>query len=370
MSDFFENDLLPGVPTGTDFWQRIRRDSRPILIYGMGNGADKLAERLALFGREPAAYFASDAFVRGQSFRGERVVTFREAIDRFPDGVILVSFGSPLREVLDTVYAMAEKYLLFVPDMPLAGEEYFTAEFARTHAEELRRVYGMLADEPSRTGYAAFLRYKLTAELPALRASTCGEDRDTLLPFSTARFLADVGAYRGDTLRQFLQQSPCAEKIWAIEPDPKNFRKLREAAQTYTDTEVCPVEAAAWDEDGEAALAASGNRNTGITGTASFAHRAVTVKTVRLDTVLAGCRADIIKYDTEGAEAQALRGSAETIRKYTPALSVSVYHRSEDIFALPLLIEDIAPGKYRYFFRRKECIPGWEADLIALPLKN
>ena len=36
---------LPPVPFGKDMWQALAEDETPLLVYGMGNGADKLISR-------------------------------------------------------------------------------------------------------------------------------------------------------------------------------------------------------------------------------------------------------------------------------------------------------------------------------------
>ena len=72
-----------------------------------------------------------------------------------------------------------------------------------------------------------------------------------------------------------------------------------------------------------------------------------------------------IKYDVEGAEKEALLGSLETIKAHRPALLVSAYHRSEDIFELPLLLNTLEPS-YKLYLRRYPYIPAWDLNLLAV----
>ena len=37
---------LPEFPCKEDIWDKLSNESRPIVVYGMGNGADKLFRRL------------------------------------------------------------------------------------------------------------------------------------------------------------------------------------------------------------------------------------------------------------------------------------------------------------------------------------
>jgi hypothetical protein len=73
---------------------------------------------------------------------------------------------------------------------------------------------------------------------------------------------------------------------------------------------------------------------------------------------------DYIKYDVEGAEIEALRGSYEVISKHKPTLLVSAYHRSRDIFSLINYIHE----KYKFYdiyLQRLRAVPAWEIDIIT-----
>ena len=59
-------------------------------------------------------------------------------------------------------------------------------------------------------------------------------------------------------------------------------------------------------------------------------------------------RIDFIKMGIEGSELSALRGGESTIRRCRPKLAISLYHRSEDFFAIPLWIDSLGLG-YRFF---------------------
>ena len=183
----------------------------------------------------------------------------------------------------------------------------------------------------------------------------------------------DVGAYRGDTLKELAERAPRLQSVIALEPDPKNFKKLSLLAASYPSLSVRCVEGAAWDADGEMPFAASGNRNATLESkekkghTPSFEHRSETVKTYKIDTITQGRTVDYIKIDTEGAELSCLRGAEQTLSFSCPRLRVSLYHRSEDLFVLPLFLERAHPSVYTYYIRRSDVIPAWECDLIAVP---
>ena len=85
-----------------------------------------------------------------------------------------------------------------------------------------------------------------------------------------------------------------------------------------------------------------------------------------VDSILQGRPATVIKMDVEGCEREALWGASQTIAHFSPKLMVSLYHRNEDIFALPLLIRRLNPN-YDLYIRHQLYIPAWETNLYAVP---
>ena len=84
-----------------------------------------------------------------------------------------------------------------------------------------------------------------------------------------------------------------------------------------------------------------------------------------LDSLCADIIPDYVKYDVEGSEREALMGSKELIKAHAPKLLVSVYHRSEDLFALPTLVKKLNPD-YKLYLRKLRYIPAWDLNLYAL----
>ncbi len=353
----WESDARP-----QSFWQTVRQSDRPLLVYGMGNGADKLTDRLAHFGKEVADYFASDGFVRGQSFRGKRVLSRSEAFSRYRDPMVLLAFASNRPEVLSMLYALDGECDLYLPDLPVSGETYFDEGFFSAHRREIAESASLLSDDFSRRILDAVLRYKLSGKIAYLRETGQGiwEMRELLHPEKYRRTL-DGGAYSGDTAAELLSVAPNASEVVCLEPDRRNFRRLSRYAEV--EGRVTPIHAALFDRVGESEMSVSGNRNASL-GCGSFGAKREPVSTVSVDSI--GGRFDFIKFDIEGAEKEALLGARETISRYRPELLVSVYHRSEDVFALPLLLRELCDG-YDFYFRRNECLPAWELHLLAIP---
>ncbi len=346
-----------------DLWEYLRYTEKTVVMYGMGNGADKILAVCEKYGIEVADFFASDGFVRGHSFHGKRVLSYTEVKEKYgrENIIVLLSFASSLPEVLELFDRVDGECELYAPDVPVCGEALFDMTFYREHKEELEAVYDLLADGLSRKIFENVIKYKLSGRICYLRDAVSQREEifEALLP--SISVAADLGAYNGDTARELMHYRPKVREIYALEPDRRSFRKLDAFAEETEGVRIYPINAAAWSEDTTLSFADSGNRNSG-----AFAKgKQIEVAAKSLDGILQGRAVDYIKYDVEGAEREALVGSEKTISAHSPALLVSVYHRSEDIFVLPLQIHKAHPS-YRLYLRRHPYVPAWDLNLICV----
>ena len=342
-------------------WDRLRREGKPLVLYGMGDGAEKINAVLESKGMRISAVFASDDFVRGQSFLGHKVQHYRQVCAQFQDFNVVLGFASQRPEVLENIAKIHREHPVYAPDIPVAGVGLFTREYAAAHRAEIESVYAKLADEESRRVYEAVLRYKISGKVDYLYSSFADMDEifTNILQVGTQEILVDMGAYNGDTIRQFLQYSSGKYKtIYALEPDSKNYKKLCRATDGMQGVHL--YNKSAWDSCTTLHFDACAGRNSHLspTGTA--------VEATDLDSLLQGAPVTLLKMDIEGSESRALAGAAHTITAWRPKLYVCAYHRNEDLFALPLQILSLCPD-YKLYFRHSPYIPAWESNFYCIP---
>ena len=361
-----------------DLWEYLKHTQKHIVMYGMGNGADKILAVADAKGIEIEDFFASDGFVRGHSFHGKRVLSYSEAKQKYGahNMIVLLSFATSLPEVMQTILHVADECELYAPDVPVFGDTLFDAAFYATHKTEFDAARALLADEESVRVFDHIIRYKLTGDLKYLTAIENDPDESfgQILPCEEFRTAVDLGAYNGDSARALAPYAPNLQTLYALEPDARNYRKLCAYAETEEKFKLVPLQCAAWSEDTELTFDASGNRNAGAAQNTSTVLQGRTGKVVEVqarsvDSVLAGTGCDYIKFDVEGSEAEALQGCQKTIANYTPALLVSCYHRSEDLYALPRLVKSLCPT-YSLFLRRFRYFPAWDVNLYAINVKK
>ena len=355
-----------------DLWQYLAESEKPIVMYGMGNGADKILAVCETKGIGISDFFASDGFVRGHSFHGKKVLSYSDTKEKYGAGnfIVLLSFASSLPEVIDNIKRIADETELYAPDVPVSGNHLFDMDYFVSHETEIEEARKLLADEQSIKVFDNVIKYKLTGKIEYLFDSDSDVDEtfDKILNAKKFECTADLGAYNGDTARQLAEYAPRLKKIYALEPDRRNHKKLSEYAEREDRFEVLPFQVAAWSKEETLNFGAEGNRNSGVGGsTNAVTSKCVTVEGNSLDNIMAdtGDKIDYIKFDVEGAGNEAIDGCVNTIKAHSPDLLISVYHRSEDIFDLPLKIHKLFPD-YKLYLRKFRYIPAWDLNLYGV----
>lgn len=342
-------------------WQLLQVIERPVILYGTGDGADKVLDELERLSVPVRGIMASDDFVRGQTFRGYRVQRLSDLEQQYPNPVIVIAFGTQRPEVMEHILALEKRHMVLCADVPVYGTDIFNDAFFERHEDDIQRAAACWADAASRRVYENIIQFKLSGQLHYLTAIFSEKDeafREILRLHDHESYL-DLGAYRGDTIDEFLHYTNGQyRQIVALEPDPKNYRKLREHTADLPDCQCFRM--GIWHEDTDLFFEDALGRGSSLQANGS---RRVPVTTI--DTLFRQRPLTYLKIDVEGAEEQALLGGQAVLRRDKPKLNVALYHRSEDIFKLPLLLRSIDPS-YRLYLRQHPHIPAWDLNLYAV----
>ena len=337
-------------------FDRLGKCEKPIYIYGMGNGAEKLKRELDDANIPLAGIFASDEFVRGHSFLGHKVIKYSELPK---DAVILLAFGSFLPDMLQRFDMMAAEHEFYAPDLPLFGEQRFDMSVLANRREEIKKAYSLLYDEQSRLVFQNTAFHKITGDISLLRRMETDKSEiyTELLKVTGSEDYLDLGAYDGDTVRELLSFTGGSFKsITAVEPDPKNFKKL----VNKTPQAVC-INKGVYSFCGELSFSTEASRNSSVS---EAGKRKIEVDTI--DNIVGEGNVSYIKMDVEGSEKEALLGAVKTLDRCRPRLLVSAYHRMWDFFELVNLMGELLPD-YRLYMRHQPYVPNWETNIIAVP---
>lgn len=340
-------------------WEELKNTHQPIVMYGTGNGADKVVDILNSLGIPLAGITASSGFVRKRSFRGFPVMPIEYFEELYENFTVIITFGSSVPEVMRGIYAIAQKHRTLVPVVPVIGTEIFDKIFFAKHKTEIEYAYNLMADDYSKKTYKGYIEFLYGGKLETLKSITTPEDEvfETVLKLGTNEVYVDIGAYRGDTVDKFLKHSvnPYG-KIICAEPDSKTFKKLTEHCKHLENFNAYNV--AVTGIDGETGFCDLHGRQSSVGGD-NF------IKSMTLPTLCADTVPTYIKIDSEGCENEILSASGELLKKYKPKLNIAAYHKCSDIFTLPILISRANPD-YKIHLRHHPYIPAWDTLLYCV----
>ena len=170
-------------------------------------------------------------------------------------------------------------------------------------------------------------------------------------PLRTHEVFANVGALVGDCALEFAQACQAKgleyKEIINFEPDPNNFLQLSENMKPFPRIRCLPY--GLWSQRSRLRFSNPNQSGPGTPGSLDE-DGSLEVDVVSLDELLPDSGISLLKMDVEGAEMEALRGAAETIRRNRPKLAISVYHKRDDILEIPLFIHHLNPD-YKLYLR-------------------
>ncbi len=339
-----------------ELWTYLKTANKPIVLYGTGNGADKTVARLATDGVKLSGVFSSDGFKKNKVYAGFSVTDYTTLKASLGEMIILVCFGSHLPQVMDNVKELARENELYLPDVPVFGDVIFDIDFVHRYRMQLEKVYALLADDISKITFENILRFKLSGKLEFLiKAESCRQDVFSLINLGADESFLDLGAFTGDTVEEFLNNTVGYRYITAVEPDKRNFRKLTQ--NTNEIKNIHCINAAVSDKVGEIFITANHGRGN------SGAGKLIKVDSVTVDSISQNTPPTFIKMDVEGNELNAIKGMVETLSEFKPKLHIACYHTPYDLFEIPLKILEINP-EYKLYMRHHPCFPAWDVNYI------
>ncbi len=337
-------------------WEKIKGSGLPVVIYGMGNGADKVLDEFERLSIPVKGVMASDDFVRGQMFRGFQVKKLSDFDGEF---IISVAFASNLPDVMNHIYSLCGKHRVLVPCVPVFGDEIFNRDFIEEYEAEINAAYALF-EEDSKPIFAGCVNFMFGGELETLKSITSEKDEsfNNILCLNSNESYLDLGAYRGDTVEEFLHY--CGNEynaITALEPDRRTFKKLTEYLENVPKSEA--FQKAIYSENKTLIFSSKAGRQSTISS------KGEQIEATTVDELCAEKAVTYIKMDVEGAEKDAIKGAENTLKTQKPKLNIALYHKSADIFEIPLQIAKINPD-YKFHIRRHPYIPCWDMNLYCV----
>lgn len=179
---------------------------------------------------------------------------------------------------------------------------------------------------------------------------------DRLLNFSEGEVFVDGGCYDFGTSRILLDRMKrlgmCCRRIYAFEPDKKNFDGCIKRIKENGFENVELIQAGLWSSNAYVQFEALGNNASHIISEEEEQENKVRV--VTLDSQITE-KVTFIKMDIEGAELEALKGARKLLLRDKPKLAVCIYHKKEDLWEIPYYIKTLVPDYKLYIRHYSNC---------------
>ena len=325
-----------------DLWSYLKTVTKPIVL---NHNKVKIS-----------GVFSSSGFKKNKEYNGHIIKDYATLKSELGDIIILVCFGSHLPEVMENVKKLSKENELYIPDVPVTGEDIFDIDFAQKYKNELKTVYEKLYDEQSKKVFENTVNFKLTGKPEYLwDIETNKSEAYEILKLSIRENYLDLGAYTGDTVAEFIQNTNAYSSIIAVEPDNRNYKKLLENTKNYVN--ITCINSAVSNEKGVQIMTTNHGRGN------STSQNMVEVKTVTVDGICENFTPTFIKMDIEGNELKAIDGGIKIIKNAKPKMYIACYHTPFDLFEIPLKILHFVP-QYKLYMRHHPCFPAWDHNYI------
>ena len=170
-----------------------------------------------------------------------------------------------------------------------------------------------------------------------------------------------------DAIRAFIaHQRGRFGRIYAFEPDTRNCELLRAYVTSLVPTTAMRIQifnAGVGSRREKLRFDQAGNMSSAFSNEGG-----IEVEVLPIDRVVEISREPVfLKFDVEGAEWEALQGCERLIAQTCPIMAISVYHRPDDLWQLPLYVA--AQNLDYRFYLRTQGEDGMDVISYCVPAK-
>jgi FkbM family methyltransferase len=312
-----------------------------ILIFGASHRGKIIRELFQEHGIYVSGFIDNLPGKQGTTFCDLKVYSLRDSIKTFPDIPIYIA-SSHYSSIIAQLIAVG---IVDYYATPLSSF-YFYPLLMKKYSEHIEKVYSILQDDESKEIYASITKSYLTGDDGYLKRSSYPQYLHPEVHPQNGDIVIDGGAYDGDTVKSFMKYAEC-KRIIALEPSPNNFSALLKNTQRYS-PKMTYLKQGLWHKPDTIKFIQHPETPT---GNHVAVYGEISIETISIDRLMIdlGIPAiDLIKMDIEGSELKALEGAQECIKKFKPKLQISIYHNMEDLWSIPLFVNNLKP-QYRFF---------------------
>jgi FkbM family methyltransferase len=333
-------------------YKDILNNIREVYIFGAKELGKKFCDFFAEAGIKVLGFIDNDPEKQGKEFCGCKIININSLQDKKDKITVVIASIYYLYEIGEQLKEMGFKKVIPCPVFYVFNSNIFKAEPSfdglvedlAFNKQKYLNLYNILQDEKSKKVLNTVVDFRLTFDFSLYNLISDKNQyfSEAFINFGENDIFVDGGGFDGDTTLNFIKKvNNKYNKILFFEPDEDSFLKAKENLKNVKNIEFfkkglySKSEIFRFNSSGGLGSSIDENGNTKI-------------EVVSIDEILSE-KADYIKMDIEGAEPEALKG-AEKQLKYGVKLAISLYHKSDDIWKIPELIQQVNPG-YKFYLR-------------------
>lgn len=221
----------------------------------------------------------------------------------------------------------------------------------KRNIENYERVYEKLCDEKSKNTFLSLLNAKLFADNRYIEQVYEENEMyfdSELYDISKIQTYVDCGGYVGDSAIRFALNNPSYKKIYVFEPIKEVAQKADQNLRIQLSEGSYELfNKAVYDRMDKIGMCPEMLHGESYIDEGSTEHL-VDATTLDIEVME---DTDLIKFDIEGSEKEALLGARGHIEKNRPILAVCVYHLKDDFWKIPDLVGEIR-SDYKIYLRQ------------------
>lgn len=252
-------------------------------------------------------------------------------------GVYKVLTECGVKRILDYTY-FRRCYQMFQNDLynlPSCSDIYCMIK----NKDKIQYIYEKMKDDLSKEIFLKIIKFRLfddSIKIPTISQKTQYFEYEFYDKRNDEVFI-DCGAFNGNTALTFFKENAYQfERYFGFEADAVNYKELNQFIKTLPKevrNRCFLYNKAVYDKNTVQYLYQLNGPGSFISDIGN-----TNVECVKIDDVLEGDKATYIKMNIEGAEIAALKGCENTIQKWMPRLAIAGYHKTWDLWEIPILI--------------------------------
>ena len=367
--NIMDKNLLKNIKYNTNLIfenvDKIIKSEKPVGIYGNGIYASYIAKCLKKWSINIDFFVVDDEYYSEKN--GSNVIKFND-LGRYKESILIIGFETLIGKEA-CLRAKIAKVLHCAPGVEILDFEhcyldygFITYKYILDNYDAFQTTFNALCDNLSKRVMVEFLNTCISgrSELLGLLNQDCTHDYDYDILYDSEMegIIVECGAYNGKTameLDEYLTRKKIHSNIFALEPDPKNYKILCDKVNCIPRIKAFEFGTASkddvlfFDQQG-------GSGSTFVNEMNADKEHCVKIPVRSIDSIMEEFGPiHSVLMDIEGSELDTLKGSVKTIMKYKPKFATRIYHKKEDLITIPQFFINLkTENKYNLYLRNSQ----------------